>query len=204
MSTLVRGMGIFQLNAVAVTTTWNAADVGPNTTLDGSKLIATKGAPDGFNSFRAIASASAGKKYWEMTLNVFGGTAAFVGLANASAVLTTYVGNTGSYGHWNDGTNFINNGSAGPALATFVVGDTVCIAVDLTAAKIWSRVNGGGWNNDIIANQNPATNTGGTDISTVAGPYFAAGTFYNINDQWTGNFGATSYAQAVPSGFGNW
>jgi len=39
------------------------------------------------------------------------------------------------------------------------------MALDLTAKKVWFRVGSGGWNNDILANQDPAGGVGGIDVA---------------------------------------
>jgi hypothetical protein len=91
------------------------------------------------------------------------------------------------------------------AATAFANGNVVCVAVDLTAKKIWWRTNGGTWNNDILSNQNPATGAGGFSFSTLnAGPYFPAIGLNNATEIDAANFGATAYAQPAPSGFGNW
>jgi hypothetical protein len=84
-------------------------------------------------------------------------------------------------------------------------GDMLSFAVDLGAKRIWFRTNGGNWNND--AANDPATNKGGIDISTLAGgPYFAygGGGDSGWGDTLGANFGGSAYAFPVPSGFSNW
>ena len=78
-------------------------------------------------------------------------------------------------------------------------------AVDLGSKRIWFRTNAGSWNND--AANDPATNTGGIDISTlVGGSYYAFGQGGNSGgeDSMTANFGKSVYTQSVPRGFGGW
>jgi hypothetical protein len=74
---------------------------------------------------------------------------------------------------------------------------------------IWFRVGSGNWNNN--GANDPATNTGGIDISSlVNGPNNAilpacGGWNTSVSSgTYTGNFGATSFGTAAPSGFSAW
>jgi len=69
-------------------------------------------------------------------------------------------GNVSSYAFRSDG--FDTNGNTTP---TFTTGDVVDVAVDRINGKIWLRVNGGLWNNDVT--QNPTLTIGGFDISYI-------------------------------------
>jgi hypothetical protein len=186
------------------TTTWNPADKSADITLSGGNLIAIGNNVSGaFGAVRAIASASSGLKYYEGMVSATSNPQ--IGVANASATLANFVGfDVNGTGYVHNGNVFINNSVVG-AIQTFTSGDTIGIAFNLTTQKIWFRTNGGNWNNDIIGNQNPATGTGGiSTASMAAGPYFpACGAFSNA-DQWTANFGGSTFANAAPSGFGNW
>jgi hypothetical protein len=98
-----------------------------------------------------------------------------------------------------------NNGSStGISIGSFTTNDVACIAIDFTNKRGWFRRNGGNWNNN--ATYDPATNVGGVDLSAwlISSPvhyYFPAATFNAASKNVTANFGATSFAQAVPSGF---
>ncbi|MEJ2435467.1 MAG: hypothetical protein P8Y53_20805, partial [Pseudolabrys sp.] len=76
----------------------------------------------------------------------------------------------------------------------------MCCAVDLDNRRIWFRKNNGYWNYSSTAD--PATNSGGFDISAIMGlgvwPFVTSG----VNGAaCTFNFGDSAFAQAVPSGF---
>lgn len=94
------------------------------------------------------------------------------------------------------------NGSAsgstlgGPIAVAAVIG----VAVDFAAKLIWYRIApAGNWNGSGTAN--PATATGGLNITSIAtGPLYAlfsGGT----SDKITSNFGDSAFSGAVPSGF---
>jgi hypothetical protein len=192
--------------AAGATTTWNPADKNANLTLSGGDLIFTQGAFNDYASLRSVASASSGKKYWELTATTIGGAALTVeGFGNSTMALNTYLGaNTNSMGWVGDGRVLLNDVTV-TTIQTWAQGDTLCFALDLDNSKVWFRTNGGNWNNDVIGNQNPATNTGGASLSGIAsGPYFVMAQGHATGDSMTANFGATAYAQTAPSGFGNW
>lgn len=75
----------------------------------------------------------------------------------------------------------------------------------MSAPLIWFRINNGNWNNDPGAN--PATRTGGYDMSGITAPYYPAG-YMNAGFLGAGpltyNFGAAPFAQAIPAGGVAW
>jgi len=189
------------------TNTWNPADTyAPYTTFSSGNLTLTKNTGSFFAGTRAVGSASTGKYYWEVHMDVLVGQIG-LGIANAAANLPGYAGNDNNEIGWSvgpagGGNIFFNNAFKG-TVSSAVTGDTCCVAWDGGNKKIWFRTNGGNWNNS--GSDNPATNTGGTDISTLnAGPYFAGIVMETLNDAATANFGATAFAQTMPSGFTRW
>jgi hypothetical protein len=80
------------------------------------------------------------------------------------------------------------------------------VAVDRTNNKIWFKnlTAGSGWNNAVIGSQNPATNTGGIDISAITGSVYPMSDQNDLNDARTVNLGASAYAGVIPAGFTNW
>jgi hypothetical protein len=155
----------------------------------------------------STTSHSSGLLYLEDSIgNAAGNPVIGIGNASLGTATGTFPGqDLNSIGYVGDGSVRINNVTVA-TLATYSTG-LFSMALDLTHSKIWFRIGTGGWNNDVIANQNPATNTGGISISTLnAGPYFAVLTQTNFGDYMTVNFGSHAYADEskVPAGFGNW
>ncbi len=189
------------------TTAWNPADAGTGLTTSNGNLTVTNGAGFANTAIRAVASHTTGKYYYEthldssVSLNFLN-----QGFGNASAGLALQPGSDANAMGYQPGSGPVRiNSSIVATIQTSAVGDTLCLAIDLTNSKLWIRTNGGNWNNDILANQNPATNTGGIPFTGLnAGPYFPMAGLVQSPDAITSNFGATAYAQAVPSGFGNW
>lgn len=186
------------------TTTWDPANVSSGITLSGGNLIATYNNTigGGYTAVRAIANHSTGKYYCEILAN---GAVANInlGIEVAGQSLVAPVGDN------NLGIQYSQNGQVVTSFAVVTTisawgsGNLISIAVDFGNSAIWFRVDNGNWNNSGTAN--PATNTGGISISSLAaGPYFPAVALHDNGDQMTANFGATAYAQSVPASFGNW
>jgi hypothetical protein len=185
-----------------VNTTWSTTDKAA-ITLSGGNLTAA--ATSSTAGVRAASSQTAGKFYFEAALTLFGGggSGTEIGVATAAATLS---GNglagqavltnakTVSGAIWIDGSN------SGSALGGLSSGNTIGIAVDLTARLIWFRIApSGNWNGSGTAN--PATGIGGLSISALSGslfPFFGA-TF--SGDGATVNFGDSAFSGTVPSGF---
>jgi hypothetical protein len=194
---------------VSGTTTLNPLDKTTDIGLSPGNLTATQNDALGFyGGVRTIASASSGKKYWEFHADTIITSASSIveGVANSTAALNVgaFLGQTADSIGWVGSGQILMNNAVQVTIQTWAQGDTLCFALDLDHMRLWCRTNGGNWNNDILANQNPATHTGGIDISGLAtGPYFAALQLKIQNDIMTANFGGSAYAQAVPIGFGN-
>jgi len=188
------------------TNTWNPLDAYPYLTFSNVNKTITKHTGSFFASTRALDSASSGKYYWEIHIDILSGTGPHgYGIANAAASLTAYAGqDNGMVGWAEDGNIFYNNGFISN-IQGYVQGNTICLAWDAGNKKIWFRTNGGNWNNAAIGSQDPASNIGGTNLATLdAGPYFALATLNALGDAATVNFGATAFAQTMPSGFTRW
>lgn len=186
----------------AATTTWNPSDKNANISLSGGNLVASTSTTS-FKGVRAIASASSGKKYHEITATAYpsGTTQTLHGLANSTHSLSAKIGDdTNSIGWRGDGTVRTNTSNL-TAVGAWAQGDVIGIAVDIGAALVWFRKNGGNWNNSGTAN--PATGVGGIALS-VTGSIFPCSDVAFAGESCTANFGATAYANAAPSGFGNW
>lgn len=195
------GAGLGKTASVA-TTAFDPAKTGADLALTNSNLTVTK-SNSGFNNALAVGSASTALVYFELHLDIADATFSEIGFAPSSISHTTFIGNTGGFGVDQTGAARINGG-AGPTIGSWGLNDTVSLALDTTHSKVWVRVNANGWNNDILANQNPANNTGGINIAALTGPFFAGAALFTALSKWTANFGATAYAQTPPSGYSNW
>lgn len=185
-------------------TTLNPSDKAAGVALSGGNLVITQSTADG--SARSIASHTSGKYYCEMTVgnNPASYNHAF-GVANASSVLTDPPGSpdTSSAALYSgDAMIYVAGSASGVSAASYITGDTVGMAVDLANKRIWFRVNGGDWNGS--PTNNPATNTGGADISALTGAIYVLSHVNTSGSTQTMNFGASAFANAAPAAFGNY
>lgn len=184
------------------TTTWDPVNIASGIALSGGNLIATR-AGGGRAHTRSLASHSSGKYYMEVTATSASSGFDAVGVLNGSETFARYIGEGGnnSLGYWSDASVY-RNGSVVATLATWATGDVISMAVDVGASRIWFRKNAGNWNNNPAAD--PAAATNGIDISAITGALFSGNELQADTNVGTANFGASAYAQSVPSGFGNW
>lgn len=181
---------------------WNPSDKSASVVLSNGDLWAYASAAN--QGVRGKVPA-ANKFYFEVTNS--GGFSGNTGIATATANLTTIAinGIGGAVCNANNGAIWINNTTAQASLGAIANGDVLCVAVDRTNQRIWFRKNGGIWNNN--ASADPATNVGGLNISALFAsvpPYpFAGFGIAGVNKNQVANFGASAFAQAIPSGFSN-
>jgi len=161
---------------------------------------------------------TSGKLVWEYTINAQTGpsvSSLMGGFADASIALGTFLGsdvNGIGFQPNGDGTHteyYYNAGGAVLAAdAKIATGSTIMVAIDFTNKKWWPYNPGTAqWFGSGIGLQNPATNTGGVDITSLvaAGTLFPAVAMANsaAADKITANFSG-SFSNPVPSGFTAW
>ncbi len=156
---------------------------------------------------RSTMSYSSGKKHFELTMNAAPANNLILGLVNSSADVNgslIYPGQTSSQGV-GYGSNGNTYGAGGITMPSLSNGDVVAVEVDFSAKKLWWQSSSNGkWNNDVTANQNPATGTGGIDISGISGALYAAIGVYDSSTIATANFGASAFSITPSSGFSGW
>lgn len=187
----------------AAYTSWNPSDKTAAGTLSTFNLTFTTGSNSGV---RTVARQSAFKYYWEYTLASVSGLQVLVGVANASATLSSIGGTpTNASGMYcNSGALYINGTTApgNPNLGAPANGDVLCVALDMDNSLVWYRRNAGNWNASGTAN--PATATGGISVSAIisTGLYGVAASSIGVSGAViVANFGNTPFLQTVPSGF---
>jgi hypothetical protein len=182
-------------------TTWGVSDFRDSVTYS-ADLLTTASASTFIIQRCTNAIGSSDKKYFELVLPVVSVAAdTGVGVATGNQDMSQFLGQSNEgIAMYGSGMVYRNNVLL-TTYGTFAATSNVSIAVDRPNNKIWWRVNGGNWNNDVIGNQNPATNTGGQDISAVAGNLFPAFHVEHAGDSCTGKFASGSWTYAAPSGF---
>jgi hypothetical protein len=178
---------------------WSTTDKSANVVLSGGNLTAALNTAAA-GGVRCDTSFT-GLRYFEVL--VVNGSNIRIGWADATASLTTTLGQD-THGVRADppSQNVVCNNVVLGAMSTFGAnaGSTVCIAADFTAKLIWTRVNGGLWNNSLTAD--PATGTGGFSIAALAaGPYFPMFQSVSNGASVTARFGAADMWFATPAGF---
>lgn len=192
-------------------TTWNPSDKYTTVLLSNGNLTATAGSGTVYGAVRSIASVSSGKYYWENTLvNVplTNQNYTYVGIADSIASLHSTGGAPITEAvilEASNGVVYNNNTNAGVTLGTLNSGQVICMALDMTAGRIWFRIGASGqWNG------NPTYSPGGTGGVDITGflnsgnpAYAYAGVFNGGSSPGvtTANFGATAFVGAVPPGF---
>jgi hypothetical protein len=195
--------------AGSVAQTWNPSQINSNCALSNGNLTATfGGVAQTYSAGFGMRSVTTGKFYWETTLVGTGvaSSDACVGIGNTSSSTATWLGNLAdTVGYYNG--SIWNNNASQLTLAPYTSGAVICHALDLVNKKYWVRVGvAGNWNNDAIANQNPATNTGGFAVpaAVTAQPVVPAFNLFSNTtpDSVVGAFAQSSWKAAAPSGFG--
>ena len=174
----------------------------------------------GYSYYTSTFGLSAGKWYWEVHITDIpsGGGQSLVGIIDVTQRYNQNLGEivdaTGiTWGIKNNGHLFNNNTGAAET-GTFVEGDTVGIALDITNSKIYFS-KGGAWSDGNEAWDSTTFNAsvGDVDITAVGsthnGHWFATvgGTEYSKTTTWTLNFGSPvlsiSSGNADENGYGN-
>jgi hypothetical protein len=159
-------------------------------TLSGGSLTATATAAASVGATQNCT----GPTYFQVTIGTAIATSQQVGMVTRRANFgTTLLGNDAnlSIGYHSGGTVRINNAVV-TTIQTFAANAVVDVAYNPNAKLIWFRTNNGNWNNDVIANQNPAGNVGGISTAGVSGPLYpawgAAATGNNATAKFTSGF----------------
>lgn len=188
--------------SAAAGTTWNPSDKAASITLSNGNLTADTTVGTVYRWARSSTSKTAGKHYFEVTLNARASSSldcAAIGTATSGSNLNNFIGGTSNdTGYYGDGSVYRNNGVVA-SLSSYAVSATVGCAIDVDAGLVWFR-NGSG----SFASGDPAAGTGNHSTCPVGGPIFAGFTMFTIGDQITANFGGSSFAYSVPSGFSAW
>jgi len=201
---------------------------GTDITISPSGLTASAPGAASFTAVRAFEGKTAGKWYFEFTVNdvlddgLFGSIhVGVVGYRYGTILPNRFVGDqdfstpsaartglaTGSTGGWygnnvGDGFSHVSD--------TWVAGDHGALAFDVTKRLAWFKLNTGSWNGNPSAN--PATGVGGlkfennsgADSLTLGTRVWPAVSVRNTPDSVTLNFGASAFRHAPPTGYSGW
>ena len=173
-------------------------------TLSDGNLIATNSGTNSWNHGRGTMFASSGKWYYEWTPTA--GSYAEAGwmtdvggndhVEEESDPDTTYYRGVGSAGRG----VVIGDGSPDTGPANFSLDDVVMMAIDIDTMKFWVGVDGTWYNSGDPANGTNATGTWSARLGYAIAPWY--GCFLNTSE--TFNFGQSSFAHTIPTGFNPW
>jgi hypothetical protein len=164
-----------------------------NTTLSGGNLVATSTGLGGVRSGRALS----GLTYFEGVITTLTGSPQ-IGVAAPLWGTSTNLG-AGSSGCGYQASGIVTIAGATVAtLAAFVAGNSIGVAVDPKNRLIWFRVGAGNWNNNVV--NDPVTQVGGIDISSLPGTLTAAISASLTGNVWTMTF-STPFANTAPTGY---
>jgi hypothetical protein len=124
----------------ALTGTWNPADKDSGVTLSGGNLSTSISAPTSTSNARGTVGKSSGKWYWEITCTL-GGNNGLVGVANATASLTSALGqdaNSWAY----SGNGGIVAGGVTTSAPTWTTGDVIGVQLNMDAGTVSFFKNG--------------------------------------------------------------
>jgi hypothetical protein len=149
-------------------TSFNPADASAAISLSNGNLTATATNSNN-NAVRTLGGPQySGKYYFEIRADAIANNYAAFGIAGPGALLSTLWNTNAALAaiRFRAGSIYYN-GVSGPFTGQMIVSGNVCgVAVDLDNGKIWFRhPDGNGWNGDGSAGEDPATNSGGGDIS---------------------------------------
>jgi hypothetical protein len=175
------------------------------TTISNSgRSIHGAGGPSGSGTCRLSRGVAGGKGYVEF--NVTSGTV-FIGLCDGSAPIGDGINWDASsephaailqsaYGQIECAGSYSGIG------LTFTTGDTIDLAWDETAKRMWFRKNNGSWYGASTTAGNPASGTGGYDYSAHLSGQVYPGLLVGPNGDVTIATQQSGYTRTPPSGFG--
>ena len=184
---------------------WNPSDFATGFTISTDGLTATKTATSWYSG-RADTSWTSGKKFWvvEFTDDAAADNRMAVGVGTAAHSLTVNLGyNQPGWGYYGLGEWYGNsNGSTSSGKQVLTTGDSIAIAVDIDAGKIWFGYILSGqtditWYGDPVAGTGEAYNTLPTDGTAI----YPMISLYATGADLTVNPGPDFGTFTVPTGY---
>ena len=170
--------------------TFNPLAAPVTSTVSNGNLFVSRAGGASSGSTLATIGVTSGKYYWEIYMNSNAGTAGGLGVGIVPFnfnYATGWVGEAStSTGYWGNGA-FYGNHTGGTTPATYTVGDTIGIALDMDALTVSFYKNG-------VA-------TGGTITGIQNNALPAICMFDAVATSMIANFGQRPFAYTAPSGF---
>jgi hypothetical protein len=185
------------------TTTYNGTP-SAGIVMSNGNLTVTHGTTNANTGVNSLTFLSAGKYYFETTVQVSTSGGTTLGIYQSGAYGSNILGGKGTAVSTGAGSTLIysNGASTTKNLGVTAVGDVFGFAIDLTNRLAWIRRNNGLWNADATAN--PVTGVGGVIVAAGSFAPYVSFTNTGATNAFTGNFGQVAYANAAPGGFLFW
>lgn len=191
-------------------TTWHFLDAKNIVRSNGNRTITNLALTNNQGNAKGFREVSSGKWYFEVKIDSMTATTNKIWIGLATRDYNIYLANSSLVNRANcavgysptAGTIGTSGNTSLATLGTSVSGDTIQVAFDATAKLLWMRKAGGQWNGSGTAD--PATATGGIDISFLTEPNIAAAVTLNGNNggaSLTSNFAGSEITGTIPSGF---
>ncbi|MBR1086416.1 TULIP family P47-like protein [Bradyrhizobium manausense] len=184
---------------------FGAGTAGTSLTLDSSRLVVSNSATSGTaQSILGDVGRASGKYYFEVTVGKASAGSEIIGFAPAGAAGQAFAATTsGAYGYRSDG-QAISGGVAmafpGGAAKPWSTGDTVGVAIDFDAGKIWFRGPDGAWQGATGANPVTGASPAFTYAPSASTPMYPA-VALGAGGSLTANFGQMLLKNPPPGGF---
>lgn len=184
---------------------FDASTAGASLKIAASGLVVTNSATSGDGeSVLGNVGRTSGKYYFEITLGAATTGKALIGIARSAAPGLAFTVNTpGAFAYRNDG-HVVTAGRSmafpGGAGKPWSSGDTVGVAADLDAGKVWFRGPDGSWQGASGADPVTGTSAAYTYTPNATTPMFL-GVALEPGVSLTANFGATPLKNPAPAGF---
>ena len=176
---------------------WNVNDKDASIALSNGDKTATGSDGGAVRSTTVVSNGEAGKYYAELYLDDIGGGMHF-GIQDTSYERNDSIA---AFRLANDGEIYCFDTYA-TTISAFSNSDVMCVAWDTGAELLWFRRNDEDWNDSGTAN--PATGTGGIDVSDAASVEHALKAYLSTGTVVTLRVELNDFSETVPSGFSSW
>jgi hypothetical protein len=193
------GSGVLLLNNGVA---WDVGNTHADNSISSDGLTVTHATTDSTDRMaRANRAQTSGKWYFEITIGTLTGNAT-LGIDGGTGPLNDYVGDEANSLGWQQSGNALNHFGVKDTYTTWTSGDTLGVAWDGTKAYFSKIISGAhNWQG---TSTDPVAGTGGLTPDTAITNAYPAIDLVKVGDDATANFGETTFAGPIPSGYTSW
>ncbi len=188
--------GITSINGILASisyATYNPSDKDANIVLENGDLTAYSNSATAWDGVKATQVLATGKWYWEYLAGV--GTERIVGSADAGQALDYPGSGANGYGYRINGAKYNGGSQTGGYGDTWTDTDVIGVALDMINGKIFFS------KNDVWQNSGDPVAGTGFAYDGITEPQLPMTGHFHANAYITANFGVTSFAGTVPTGY---